>query len=90
MKTIPIPEGLEIPADAAKTGTMEVSAEFTIDQEAGTMTLISVGGVALGDDSESESEDESSDADSAEDKAEAGAEGPSIMDFVKNQRSQMA
>ena len=71
MTTIPIPEGLELPKDAGDT--VELTAEFTVDAEAGTLTLISVDGVALGED--------------VEEAPEAAPEDESIESFVANQRA---
>lgn len=58
MKTIPIPEGLEIPEEAMQSGTFEALAEFTVDAEAGTLTLITVDGESVAEDDEEMEEEE--------------------------------
>jgi len=73
MITIPIPEGLEIPASAQENGTMEAQVEFTVDVEGGTLTIISIDGVDMEMD------------EAPEEEAAAAPEDESIAAFVASQ-----
>ena len=80
MQTIPIPEGIEISESDIQAGTIEITSEFTINAEAGTLTLVTVGGSSVMEEEEVPLEDPTEDIPTEE---------SSIADFVSAQRSQM-
>jgi len=73
MITIPLPEGLELP----DSDTAELTAEFTVDLAAGTLTLIAIDGVSVAED------------DAPEEEMTAAPAEESIEDFVAQQTAPM-